>query len=59
MPLRKLSATFLVTLSLPISIGFSVKEDVYREIQEHFMDLVNDPNVDGVFERQVHISSAL
>ncbi|KAG1874953.1 hypothetical protein F4604DRAFT_1763232 [Suillus subluteus] len=31
----------------------SVKEDVYQEIQEHFMDLMNDPNVDGVFERQV------
>ncbi|KAG0709100.1 hypothetical protein DFH29DRAFT_993934 [Suillus ampliporus] len=31
----------------------SVKEDVYQEIQEHFMDLINDPNVDGMFERQV------
>jgi DNA polymerase epsilon subunit 1 len=31
----------------------SVKEDIYQEIQEHFMDLMNDPNVDGVFERQV------
>ncbi|KAF9223138.1 DUF1744-domain-containing protein [Gyrodon lividus] len=30
-----------------------VKEDVYQEIQEHFTDLMNDPNVDGVFERQV------
>ena len=32
----------------------SVKEDIYQEIQEHFMDLMNDPNVYGVFERQVH-----
>ncbi|TFK37082.1 hypothetical protein BDQ12DRAFT_736481 [Crucibulum laeve] len=30
-----------------------VKEDVYNEIQEHFIDLTNDPNVDGVFEQQV------
>ncbi|KAH7922539.1 DUF1744-domain-containing protein [Leucogyrophana mollusca] len=30
-----------------------VREDVYQEIQEHFTDLTNDPNVDGVFERQV------
>ncbi|KAF9240065.1 hypothetical protein BU15DRAFT_87792 [Melanogaster broomeanus] len=30
-----------------------VKEDVYQDIQEHFTDLMNDPNVDGVFERQV------
>jgi len=31
----------------------SVREDVYTEIQEHFIDLTNDPNVDGVFEQQV------
>ncbi|GLB41021.1 putative DUF1744-domain-containing protein [Lyophyllum shimeji] len=31
----------------------SVREDVYRDIQEHFIDLVNDSNVDGVFEQQV------
>lgn len=37
----------------------SVKEDVYQEIQEHFMDLMNDPNVDGVFERQVHLIRTL
>ncbi|KAJ7630434.1 hypothetical protein FB45DRAFT_915491 [Roridomyces roridus] len=30
-----------------------VREDVYQEIQEHFIDLTNDPNVDGVFEQQV------
>ncbi|KAJ7642294.1 hypothetical protein B0H17DRAFT_960164 [Mycena rosella] len=30
-----------------------VREDVYQEIQEHFIDLTNDPNVDGVFELQV------
>lgn len=31
----------------------TVREDVYQEIQEHFIDLTNDPNVDGVFELQV------
>ncbi|KAH6905769.1 DNA polymerase epsilon catalytic subunit A [Coprinopsis sp. MPI-PUGE-AT-0042] len=31
----------------------SVREEVYQDIQEHFIDLVNDPNVDGVFELQV------
>ncbi|KAH7890461.1 hypothetical protein F5I97DRAFT_33293 [Phlebopus sp. FC_14] len=30
-----------------------VKEDVYHDIQEHFTDLMNDPNVEGVFENQV------
>ncbi|KAJ7293865.1 hypothetical protein C8J57DRAFT_1112502 [Mycena rebaudengoi] len=30
-----------------------VREEVYHEIQEHFIDLTNDPNVDGVFELQV------
>ncbi|TFY56137.1 hypothetical protein EVG20_g9045 [Dentipellis fragilis] len=34
--------------------GFiSVKEDIYQEGQEHFVDLMNDPNVDGIFELQV------
>jgi len=37
----------------------SVKEDVYQEIHEHFMNLVNDPNVDGVFEREVHLIRTL
>ncbi|KAF9073524.1 hypothetical protein BDP27DRAFT_1417011 [Rhodocollybia butyracea] len=31
----------------------TVREDLYREIGEHFIDLTNDPNVDGVFELQV------
>jgi DNA polymerase epsilon subunit 1 len=31
----------------------SVREDVYRDGQEHFINLTNDPNVDGVFELQV------
>jgi DNA polymerase epsilon subunit 1 len=31
----------------------SVREEVYQDIHEHFIDLVNDPNVDGVFELQV------
>ncbi|KAI0057193.1 DUF1744-domain-containing protein [Artomyces pyxidatus] len=31
----------------------TVREDVYQEGQEHFMDLTNDPNVDGIFELQV------
>lgn len=48
-----------VTRHLPRDIPCSnlykiiVKEDVYEDIQEHFTDLTNDPNVDGVFERQV------
>ena len=33
-----------------------VKEDVYEDIQEHFTDLTNDPNVDGVFERHVGVA---
>jgi DNA polymerase epsilon subunit 1 len=31
----------------------SVREDMYQEMQPHFIDLTNDPNVDGVFELQV------
>jgi DNA polymerase epsilon subunit 1 len=31
----------------------SVREDVYCDIQEHFIDLMNDSAVDGVFEQQV------
>jgi DNA polymerase epsilon subunit 1 len=31
----------------------SVREDVYRDIQEHFIDIVNDSAVDGVYEQQV------
>jgi DNA polymerase epsilon subunit 1 len=31
----------------------SVREDVYTEEQEHFINLINDPNVDGIFELQV------
>lgn len=31
----------------------SVREDVYHDIQEHFIDLTNDSAVDGVFEQQV------
>ena len=30
-----------------------VREDIYQEIQEHFIDITNDPNVDGVYELQV------
>ena len=33
-----------------------VREETYQDIQEHFIDLTNDPNVDGVFEQQVCIS---
>ena len=32
-----------------------VKEELYHDIEEHFTDLMNDPNVEGVFERQVGI----
>lgn len=37
-----------------------VKENVYHDIQEHFTDLMNHPNAEAVFERQVSlkISSA-
>lgn len=31
-----------------------VREDVYQEYQEHFIDITNDPNVDGVYELQVN-----
>ncbi|KAF8154614.1 hypothetical protein B0H34DRAFT_717308 [Crassisporium funariophilum] len=30
-----------------------VREDIYQEIHEHFIDITNDPNVDGVYELQV------
>ena len=33
----------------------TVKEDLYHDIEEHFTDLMNDPNVEGVFERQVGV----
>ncbi|KAJ7806132.1 hypothetical protein B0H14DRAFT_3768801 [Mycena olivaceomarginata] len=38
-----------------------VREDVYQEIHEHFIDLMNDPNVDGVFELQLplHVRAVL
>lgn len=32
-----------------------VREETYQDIQEHFVDLINDPNVDGVFEQQVSV----
>ncbi|CCM01776.1 uncharacterized protein FIBRA_03843 [Fibroporia radiculosa] len=31
----------------------SVREDVYIQAQEHFLDLTSDPSVDGVFEQQI------
>ncbi|KAF9479818.1 DUF1744-domain-containing protein [Pholiota conissans] len=30
-----------------------VREDVYQDYQAHFIDITNDPNVDGVYELQV------
>lgn len=30
----------------------AVREDIYQQAQEHFVDLTNDPNVDGIFELQ-------
>ncbi|KAF7306469.1 DNA polymerase epsilon catalytic subunit [Mycena indigotica] len=48
-----------VTRSLPRDLSsanlykISVREDVYQQNQEHFIDLTNDPNVDGVYELQV------
>ncbi|KAE9408422.1 DUF1744-domain-containing protein [Gymnopus androsaceus JB14] len=35
---------------------YSFEKDLYREIGEHFIDLTNDPNVDGVFELQVPLT---
>jgi len=37
----------------------SVKEDVYQDIQEHFLDITNDPNVDSVYELQVYFVRVL
>lgn len=31
----------------------TVREETYHDIREHFIDLTNDPNVDGVYEQQV------
>ncbi|KAG7095213.1 hypothetical protein E1B28_005988 [Marasmius oreades] len=31
----------------------TVREDIYQEMREHFIDLASDPNVDGVFELQI------
>jgi DNA polymerase epsilon subunit 1 len=31
----------------------TVREETYLEIREHFIDLTNDPNIDGVYEQQV------
>ena len=48
-----------VTRSLPRNIPctnlykVTTREDVYQENQEHFVDLTNHPNVDGIFELQV------
>ncbi|KAF9008656.1 DUF1744-domain-containing protein [Hymenopellis radicata] len=48
-----------VTRNLPRDLPSSnlykivVREDTYNTIQEHFIDLANDPNVDGVFEQQI------
>jgi len=48
-----------VTRSLPRNMPcmnlykITTREDAYRDNQEHFMDLTNHPNVDGIFELQV------
>ena len=48
-----------VTRSLPRNMPCTnlykiiTREDVYQENQEHFVDLTNHPNVDGIFELQV------
>lgn len=34
----------------------SVREDYYQEGQDHFIDLINDPNVDSAFETQVPLA---
>ena len=35
----------------------TVREDLYVEGNEHFIDITNDPNVDGVYELQVCLPS--
>lgn len=48
-----------VTRSLPRDVPctnlykITVKEDIYQDIQEHFIDITNDPSVDAVYELQV------
>jgi DNA polymerase epsilon subunit 1 len=52
-----------VTRSLPRNLPGTnlykiiAREDVYQESQEHFVDLTNHPNVDGIFELQVQNKS--
>jgi DNA polymerase epsilon subunit 1 len=52
-----------VTRSLPRNLPGTnlykiiAREDVYQENQEHFVDLTNHPNVDGIFELQVQNKS--
>lgn len=52
-----------VTRNLPRDLSCTnlykvvVKEEVYQDIQEHFVDITNDPNVDGVYELQVSLKS--
>ena len=53
-----------VTRSLPRNLPcanlykIKTREDVYQENQEHFVDLTNHPNVDGIFELQVKNKSS-
>ena len=53
-----------VTRSLPRNMPCTslykiiTREDVYQENQEHFVDLTNHPNVDGIFELQVRNKSS-
>jgi DNA polymerase epsilon subunit 1 len=53
-----------VTRSLPRNLPGTnlykiiAREDVYQENQEHFVDLTNHPNVDGIFELQVQNKSS-
>ncbi|VDC07978.1 unnamed protein product [Peniophora sp. CBMAI 1063] len=35
---------------------FSVEETMFQEGQEHFLGLMNDPNVDGVYELQIPLA---
>ncbi|KAI0300525.1 DUF1744-domain-containing protein [Multifurca ochricompacta] len=51
-----------VTRSLPRNMPCTnlykiiTREDVYQENQEHFVDLTNHPNIDGIFELQVPLT---
>jgi hypothetical protein len=50
---RRLPVPYLTTGPCLNLYKLSVREELYVESQEHFVNLTNEPNVDGVFELQV------